>query len=130
MRFLDGEATPEERAAVEHAIETSSEMQREVALFRSIKTGLQDLSFAIERRESGWARVRSRITMPAGWILTVSGVLVWLGYGAWAFVASPSALAVKLGTGGVAIGVLVLLAHVIWDRYKEYGTDPYRDVHR
>ena len=68
--------------------------------------------------------------MPMGWILTVSGVAVWAGYGAWTFFRSPSAIAFKLGAGAMVIGVLVLLAHVIWDRYKEYGTDPYRDVHR
>ena len=37
---------------------------------------------------------------------------------------------VKLTTGAVVIGILVLLAQVILDRYREYGTDPYRNVHR
>lgn len=130
MRFLDGEVTPEERAVVERVLETSSELRREVALFRSMKEELQDLSFATYRTESVWDSIRSRITQPVGWILTMSGTIAWLGYGAWAFVRSPSGIVVKLATGGVVIGVLVLLANVIWDRYREYGTDPYRNVHR
>ena len=129
MRFLDGEVSPAERAAVERVLETSSELRREVALFRSMKENLQDLSLT-QGDVSVWRRIRTRITMPIGWILTTSGVVAWLGYGAWAFVRSPSGIVVKLATGGVAIGILVLLAHVIWDRYKEYGTDPYRHVHR
>ena len=129
MRFLDGEVSPAERAAVERVLETSSELRREVALFRSMKENLQDLSLA-HGDVSVWRRIRQRITMPIGWILTTSGVVAWLAYGAWSFVRSPSGIVVKLATGGVAIGILVLLAHVIWDRYKEYGTDPYRNVHR
>ncbi len=129
MRFLDGEVSPAERAAVERVLETSSELRREVALFRSMKENLQDLSLA-HGGVSVWGRIRTRITMPIGWILTTSGVVAWLAYGAWSFVRSPSGIVVKLATGGIAIGILVLLAHVIWDRYKEYGTDPYRNVHR
>lgn len=130
MRFLDGEVTPEERAAVERVLEVSSELQREMALFRSMKEELQDLSFAACRADSVWDRIRSKITQPVGWILTIFGTVAWLAYGAWSFVRSPSGIAAKLATGGLAIGILVLLANVIWDRYREYGTDPYRNVHR
>ena len=33
-------------------------------------------------------------------------------------------------TGAVAIGMLALLASVIWERYREWLTDPYRDIQR
>ena len=36
----------------------------------------------------------------------------------------------KLATGAVAIGILILFASVIWERYQEWLRDPYRDVHR
>ena len=130
MRFLDGEVTPEERAVVERYLETSSEVRREVAIFRSMKEELRDLSFSPHGGDSVWNRIRSRITVPTGWVLTVSGLVVWAGYGTWAFVRSPSGIVMKLATGGIAIGILVLLAHVIWERVREYGTDPYRHVHR
>jgi anti-sigma factor RsiW len=130
MRFLDGEVTPEERAVVERFLETSSELRREVAIFRSMKEELQDLSLAARGGESVWKPIRSRITVPTGWVLAGAGLVVWAGYGIWAFVRSPSAILMKLATGGIAIGILVLLAHVIWERYRESRTDPYRDVHR
>ncbi len=130
MRYLDGEATAEERANIETRLHASSELQRELAIFRSIKSDLGDLSFTPRGRGSLWGRIRSRITLPIGWTLATGGFLAWLGYGVWAFLASPSAVPVKLATGAVAIGILVLLAHVIWDRCREYGSDPYRGVHR
>ena len=36
----------------------------------------------------------------------------------------------KMATGAIAIGMLMLLASVIWERLREWDTDPYKDVHR
>ena len=130
MRFLDGEVTPQERATIQGHLEASSELRREFAIFRSMKEELQDLSFAPQDGDSVWNRIRSRITMPVGWVLAIVGFVGWLAYGTWSFVKSPSAIVVKLTTGAVAIGILVLLAQVIWDRYREFGSDPYRNIHR
>ena len=130
MRLLDGEVTPEERESIEGRLATSSELRREFAIYRSIKGELQDLSFVSHVGDSVWDRIRTRITLPVGWVLAISGFVAWLAYGVWSFVTSPSVILVKLATGAVVIGILVLLAQVIWDRYKEYGTDPYRNVHR
>lgn len=130
MRFLDGEVTPQERATIEGHLEASSELRREFAIFRSMKEELQDLSFVSHDAGSVWNRIRSRIASPVGWFLTIVGFLGWVAYGIWSFVNSPSAILVKLTTGAVVIGVLVLLAQVIWDRYREFGSDPYRNVHR
>ena len=130
MRFLDGEVTREERAAIEGRLEASSELRREFAIFRSMKEDFRDLSFAPQDGDSVWNRIRTRITSPVGWVLAIAGFLGWVAYGIWTFVNSPSAIVVKLTTGAVVIGILVLLAQVIWDRYSEYGSDPYRNVHR
>ena len=126
MRFLDGEATPEERTDIEVRLRASSELRREFAIFVSMKEDFQDLSFVSYDGDSVW----NRITTPVGWMLTLAGFTGWLGYGIWVFVRSPTAMLVKLTTGAVVIGILVLLAQVILDRYREYGTDPYRNVHR
>jgi len=130
MRFLDGEMTPQERAVIKGHLEASSELRREFAIFQVMKEELQALSFTPHYGDSVWGRIRSRITSPVGWVLTVVGFLGWVAYGTWAFVNSPSTIVVKLATGAVVIGMLVLLAQVIWDRYTEFGSDPYRNVHR
>ncbi len=130
MRLLDGEVTPEERDALERILESSSELRREIALYRSMKEDFQGLALVTQADVSVWDRIRSRITRPIGWILIVAGATAWVGYGAWALVRSPSAIVVKLATGALGIGILVLLAHVIWDRYREFRNDPYRHVHQ
>jgi hypothetical protein len=35
-----------------------------------------------------------------------------------------------MATGAIAIGILTLLASVIWERIREWDSDPYKDVHR
>ena len=37
MRYLDGEAAPEERARIDAAVASSTELQRDLVLFRSMK---------------------------------------------------------------------------------------------
>jgi anti-sigma factor RsiW len=131
MRYLDGELSPEERIRVEAALETSTELQREVAIYRALKSDFQELSFhPATYRKSVWDRVNTRVTRPIGWLLVMAGVAVWMTYGVYVFATSPVDPWEKLATGAVAIGILMLLASVIWERYREWDKDPYRDVHR
>ena len=131
MRFMDGEMPPEEHDRVQGEITGSSELQREVAIFRAMKSDFQELSFHPGTyHKSVWDRVNARVTRPIGWVLVVVGVIVWLIYGAYVFTTTPGEPWEKLATGGVVIGILVLLASVIWERYRDWLTDPYRDVHR
>jgi hypothetical protein len=58
------------------------------------------------------------------------GAVVWLAYGVYTFTTSPADLWQKLATGAVVIGILMLLTSVIWERYREWLTDPYRDIQR
>ena len=131
MRYLDGEMTPEERARTEEALASSTELQRDVALFRALKTDFQGLSFhPATYRSSVWDQVNAHVNRPVGWALLLLGVAVWMAYGAYVFATSPVSPWEKLGTGAIAIGILMLLASVIWERLREWETDPYRDVYR
>jgi hypothetical protein len=131
MRYLDGELPPAARARVDAELETSTELQREVAIFRALKEGFQELSFhPADRHRSVWDRVNARVTRPIGWVLVFVGAIVWLSYGVYVFATSPTDPWEKLATGAVAIGILLLFASVIWERYREWEHDPYRDVYR
>jgi len=131
MRFLDGELPPEEHARAEAHIAGSTELSREVQLFRAVKSGFQDLSFRADTHHvSVWEQVNRRLTRPIGWVLVIVGAAIWTGYGAYVFTTSPGDPWEKLATGAVVIGMLILLASVIWERYREWLTDPYRDVYR
>lgn len=131
MRFLDGELPPEEHARVQAALAASTELSRDAAIYRAVKGRFQEISFHPGTYHSSvWDDVNQHLTRPIGWILVVAGAAVWVAYGVYVFVVSPVEMWEKLATGAVVIGILALLASVIWERYREWLTDPYRDVHR
>jgi hypothetical protein len=131
MRYLDGEMPPDERRRVESELGTSTELQRELAIFRAMQADFRELSFQPHLERGGvWNEVNRRLTRPVGWILLVAGTAVWTGYGAYVYYTSPADLVEKLSTGAVVIGILFLLASVIWEQYQEWIEDPYKDVHR
>jgi hypothetical protein len=131
MRFLDGEMSPDERARVEVEIGRSTELQHELAIYQGMRSDFLSLSFhPAEYHRSVWDQVNATVARPIGWLLIVVGITVWTAYGAYVFSASPLDPWEKLATGAVVIGVLTLLTSVIWERYREWGTDPYKDVYR
>ena len=131
MRYLDGELSPDERARVESELESSTELQREVAIFQALKSDFRELSFhPAMHRTSVWDQVNAEVTRPVGWVLFAVGLVTWTTYGAYVFATSPAAPWEKLATGAVAIGILMLLTSVIWERYRDWETDPYKDVYR
>lgn len=131
MRYLDGEMTPNERERVDAQIEQSTELQREVAMYRSLKEDVQGLTFRSgPAQRSVWDDVNRRLNRPMGFAFLVGGLLIWLTYGTFLFATSTASRWEKLGTAAIAIGMLQLLTSVIWDRYRDWQTDPYKNVHR
>lgn len=131
MRYLDGELPPDERARIDVELSRSTELQRELAIFRALKADFQQLSFhPATYRTSVWDDVNVHVTRPIGWILVIAGVVLWMTYGAYVFATSPSDPWQKMATGAIAIGILMLLASVIWERIREWDSDPYKDVQR
>ncbi len=130
MRYLDGELAPDERARVEGQISVSTELQRDVAVFGKIKEDLRAMSFGGSDHQSVWDRVNRRLTRPVGWGLIVSGSLVCTAYGIYLYATSAVNLLEKLASAAIVIGVLMLLGSVIYERYRDWLTDPYRDLQR
>ena len=131
MRYLDGEMTPEERDRVEARLRESTELQREFAMYRTLKEDVQGLSFQVgPARQSVWDDVNRSLNRPMGFAFLIAGLLIWLTYGTYLFASSTASRWEKLGTAAIAIGMLQLLASVIWDRYRDWQTDPYRNVQR
>ena len=130
MRYLDDELSGEERLAVEAALRDSTELRRDLAIFRSMRLDLEDLTDPGRPDSSVWGRVHRRLTQPIGWILLVAGFVLWAGYGAWVFATSPADPVEKLAIGALAVGFLILLVSTILERLSEWKDDPYRDVER
>jgi len=130
MRYLDGEVDPDERARIERALESSTELQREVAVFGQMKEDLRTLTFTDSGRRSIWYTVHRRLTRPIGWFLLITGFALWTGYGSYLYLVSAIDPVEKIATSGIALGVLFLLGSVVYERYREWLTDPYRDILR
>ena len=131
MRYLDGEVGPEERSRIERSVEGSTELRRELAVYKAMKDDLQTLKLTNGAHHGSiWNSVNRQLTRPFGWALLVVGSLVWAAYGIYTFLTSPAFLLEKLATSAIVIGILLLFASVIRDRYREWLTDPYRDIQR
>lgn len=131
MRYLDGEVTPGEREQIEAEIERSTELKRELAVFQGMKNDLLGIHFRTQRRErSIWDRVNRQLTRPFGWVLLTVGASAWVLYGFYLYFSSPLDPWGKLATSAIVIGILLLLTSVVLERYREWLTDPYRDIQR
>jgi hypothetical protein len=131
MRYLDGEVGPEERSRIEGAVDGSTELRRELTVFKAMKDDLQTLKLTDgSHHGSVWDTVNRQLTRPMGWVLLIVGSLVWAAYGLYVYLTSPIFLLERMATSAIVIGVLLLFASVIWERYREWLTDPYRDLQR
>ncbi len=130
MRYLDGEAAPEERARIDALVAESTELQRDLVLFRTMKSDLQAMTFGLANDHSVWGAVHRRITRPLGWLLLSGGFLTWIVYGSYLYIASAIDIWEKLATSAIGLGILFLFGTVIYERRKEWLTDPYRNVYR
>ena len=130
MRYLDGELPAEGVARVEEELARSTELRREVAIFRAMHDDLEGMALASGGRGSVWEGVNRRLTRPLGWILFTAGAVLWAVCGAWVYLTSPSDPVQKLAVAALAVGFLILLAGTILERMAEWRTDPYRDVER
>ena len=131
MRYLDGEASPEERSRIESAAAGSTELSRDLTVFRLMKEDLVSLQFDPGlRRVSVWDSVHRQLTRPVGWILLVIGTAIWLGYGGYLYAVSEAEPLEKMATGAIVIGIILLLVSVIWEQYRAWLTDPYKDIQR
>ncbi len=131
MRYLDGEMPPQEGSALELELERSTELQRELAIYRAMQSDFRELSFApAATGGSVWAQVNRRLTRPLGWLFLVGGTILSLGLGAYLFAVSSVNPWEKIAAAAIVIGVILLFGSVIADRYREWLNDPYRDVQR
>lgn len=130
MRYLDGELPPDRRLAFEEALERSTELRRELALFRSMKSDLREIGAEMSTGRSVWGSVNERLTRPIGWILFGIGMAVWISYGVYTYLSGADALWEKVTVSAVVVGLAMLLMSTLVDRYQDLKTDPYRGIQR
>ncbi len=121
MRYLDGELPPDEQRRVEAALDASSELRAQFQTFRSLRAGFHDLTFPAREERSVWDKVAVRILRSrARWFVGV-GVAIWLLYAAVVVRQGAVDAWTRVTVAGIAIGVLILFALVIRDRYQSWA---------
>ena len=74
MRYLDGEVGPEERRRIEGAVGVSTELRRELTVYRAMKEDLQSLKLRdADHNGSVWNAVSRQLAKPLGWVLLLVG---------------------------------------------------------
>lgn len=122
MRYLDGELTPDERLRVEDALAESATLREELATFRSLRSGFHELTFVEASAENSiWHRVAAHVARPAGRVFAMLGAAAWVAYGIYVIAIGAHDPWARLGVAAVAIGILVLFAAVIRDRYRSWS---------
>lgn len=130
MRFLDGEMTPERAREVEAELERSTELRRELEVFRKMKSDLGELGAQMGADRTVWGAVNRGLTRPVGWGLFIVGTLVWVAYGVYTYLTGADALWEKLAASAIVVGLGMLFLSAIVDRYVDLKTDPYREIQR
>lgn len=121
MRYLDGELPPDDQRRVEAALDASSELREQLHTFRSLRAGFHDLTFPAREERSVWDKVAVRILRSrARWFVGV-GVAMWLLYAAVVVRQGAVDAWTRVTVAGLAIGVLILFALVIRDRYQSWA---------
>ncbi len=121
MRYLDGELPPGERRHVETALDASPELREQLQAFRSLRAGFHDLTFPEREDRSVWDRVAVRILRSrARWFVGI-GVAAWLLYASVVVTQGSVDAWTRVTVAGIAIGVLILFALVIRDRYRSWA---------
>lgn len=131
MRYLDGELPADEAVKFDRVLAGSTELQRELALYRALKQNLQGISFSPALTSGSiWDRVSVRLARPFGWLFMVAGASLWAIYGGYIYLQSSINAWEKLATSAVISGILILFATIVWERYRAWQVDPYKGVHR
>jgi len=136
--YLDGELSPEERAAFERELAANPELAEELAALQAMKEvtssmKLRELPDQVWERY--WEGTYNRLERRVGWILFSVGAALLLAGGLYELALalihnSSEPWWLRLAIGALSGGFAVLLVSVIRERFFMAKRDPYREVER
>ena len=132
MAALDGDSTPEERAALEAALGRHPELAAEYRRLQRVKEVTSTMAVR-QPPEEVWDRYRvtamHRVERSVAWLLLASGLAVLGAWGLWhwldAVMSSDVPIVIKGAIVAVVIGGLLLLASIGRERWRLSRRDPY-----
>lgn len=134
MAYLDGEMTPEAKAEYEQHLSACQRCREEVEGIRIVMERSKILQFrdpGDEFWDRYYASLAVRLERRFGWALILVGILVNLVYALYRYVTDPEFFEIDHLAGfAIIVGILILFAAVLRQRYLESKHDKYKDVMR
>ena len=133
MAYVDGELEESAAREFEERLKTSSELTREIAELRRLAVLARQVA-PPEPMDYEWEKLAKdpiqRSGLSLGWALLFVGVIGHMGWFLWALFSGDADTGLKIVTGALAAGALILFLIVLRQRLKTLPYDPYRDVQR
>ena len=138
MGHIDGELGPAETRRLEDHLAVCVRCRREEKSFRRLAEVTDEMvneELPVLDVDVAWETIYRRLERSTGWLMLSAGLIVLLLYGAWEllqgfFLDAEPPLLVKLGTGAVLAGVIVLLVSIGREVLAKYRGERYREVNR
>jgi len=138
MGYIDGELQPPETARLEDHLGVCVSCRREEVGFRRLGEVTEDMvneEMPALDIDAAWETIYRRMERQVGWLLLSAGLIVVLGWVAWAFgseflLNADKPLVLRLGIAGTIAGAIVLLVSIGREVLTKYGSERYREVKR
>jgi len=130
--YLDGELTQADSQRVRIHLEDCEECRRARGQLEKLQRVTSEMKF-VEPPEERMSEIEERLSVQApriaGWGLFLIGALVWVVYAIYLFaVEADQPVWQKLTIAAVVIGLVLILASVLFQRLLELPHDRYRGV--
>jgi anti-sigma factor RsiW len=132
VKAVDEVITPQERRELDAHIQECESCREELADFVQIKRTTDSMTARIlsdAAIEPPREPARTRAALGLGFFLMLAGALLLLGFAGYTLFSDAAVpLVIKVGTGVLGLGVLVLLVYVLKIRARALRKDPYKEI--
>ena len=132
--LLDGELDPQETMEVNDHLMRCSQCRDEFEQLRETTGKLESVTFETPSDETLrrlWKNPFSRLSRIGGLLLVIMGYAALIGYALFVyFTSGKEVIWNKLSVAAIVIGFIILFVHVVVERVKTYGKDPYKEIEK
>ena len=138
MGLLDNEISGQKKEALLKHIANCPSCKKEYETFKALKRDTKDMKLKKLPEiywDDYWTQVYNRMERGLSWVLISIGIMILLVYGGFEvmrdfFLDPQKPLLLKIGTGALSVGMIVLFISVLREKLMIRKIDKYRSVER